>query len=107
MSDTILVVDDDRGVRYSLKRMFEEKGLRTITACNGREALELLKQGIMPDLALIDIVMPGFSGLDLLEEIRRENPQMLVIMVTAHGTTDRAIRAMKLLAGGALRVLSD
>jgi PleD family two-component response regulator len=59
MPETILIVDDDRGVRYSLKRMFEEKGMQTLIARNGREALELLKQGITPDVALIDIVMPG------------------------------------------------
>ena len=64
MPDTILIVDDDRGVRYSLKRMFEEKGMQTLTARNGREALEMLRQGAMPDVALIDIVMPGLSGLD-------------------------------------------
>ena len=96
MSDIILIVDDDRGVRYSLKRMFEEKGIQAVTARNGREALELLKQEPLPNLILMDIVMPGISGLDLLEAIKHENPQQQVIMMTAHGTTDRAIRAMKL-----------
>jgi len=96
MPETILIVDDDRGVRYSLKRMFEEKGMQTLIARNGREAMELLKQGAMPDVALIDIVMPGLSGLELLEAIKEENPRLQVIMVTAHGTTERAIKAMKL-----------
>ncbi|MGA1845256.1 MAG: sigma-54-dependent transcriptional regulator, partial [bacterium] len=96
MSETILIVDDDRGVRYSLKRMIEERGMQTITARNGREAIELLKQGASPDVALIDIVMPGISGLDLLEAIKKDFPRLTVIMVTAHGTTERAIRAMKL-----------
>ncbi|MGA1865132.1 MAG: sigma-54-dependent transcriptional regulator [bacterium] len=96
MPETILIVDDDRGVRYSLKRMFEEKGMQTLMARNGREALELLRQGAMPDVALIDIVMPGISGLDLLAAIKEENPGLQVIMATAHGTTDRAIKAMKL-----------
>ncbi|MGA1795128.1 MAG: sigma-54-dependent transcriptional regulator [bacterium] len=96
MSETILIVDDDRGVRYSLKRMIEERGFQTITARNGREALELLNQGASPDVALIDIVMPGVSGLDLLEAIKKDFPHLTVIMVTAHGTTERAIRAMKL-----------
>ncbi|MBN2372277.1 nitrogen regulation protein NR(I) [bacterium] len=93
---TILIVDDDQGIRYSLKRMFEEKGLDTVTARNGKETLELLEQGLTPDLALVDIVMPGMSGLDLLEAIKRKDPRAVVIMATAHGTTDRAIRAMKL-----------
>ncbi len=96
MSDTILIVDDDRGIRYSLSKMFEEKGLKTITAKNAHEALELLDKGIIPDLALIDIVMPGMSGIDLLEAIRERQPKLVVIIVTAHGTTERAIKAMKL-----------
>ncbi|MCL6583638.1 MAG: sigma-54 dependent transcriptional regulator [bacterium] len=96
MSETILIVDDDRGIRYSLKRMFEEKGFKAVAARNGREALDLLDQGLVPDLTLIDIVMPGLSGLDLLEAIKQKNPKFLAIMVTAHGTTERAIRAMKL-----------
>ncbi|MEW6380767.1 MAG: sigma-54 dependent transcriptional regulator [bacterium] len=96
MPETILIVDDDRGIRYSLKRIFEEKGFEAVTARNGREALDLLEQGLSPDLTLIDIVMPGLSGLDLLEAIKQKNPKFLAIMVTAHGTTERAIRAMKL-----------
>jgi len=96
MPETILIVDDDRGIRYSLKRMFEEKGLHTITARNGREALQLLEEGLSPDLALIDIVMPGLSGLDLLEAMKEKYPRLVVIMATAHGTTERAIQAMKL-----------
>ncbi|MGA1823926.1 MAG: sigma-54-dependent transcriptional regulator [bacterium] len=96
MPKKILIVDDDQGIRYSLKRMLEEKGLEIVTARSGHEALTLLDQGSLPDCALIDIVMPGFSGLDLLERIKEKNPHLMVIMITAHGTTDRAIRAMKL-----------
>lgn len=96
MAQTIMIVDDDRGIRYSLKRMFEAKGLQVVTARNGREALEMLDQGMVPDLALVDIVMPGMSGLDLLEAMKQKEPRLLVIMATAHGTTERAIRAMKL-----------
>jgi len=96
MPETILIVDDDRGIRYSLKRMFEEKGLQPITARNGREALQLLEEGLSPDLALIDIVMPGLSGLDLLEAMKEKYPRLVIIMATAHGTTERAIKAMKL-----------
>jgi len=96
MPETILIVDDDRGIRYSLKRIFEEKGYEAVSARNGREALDLLERGLSPDLTLIDIVMPGLSGLDLLEAIKQKYPKLLAIMVTAHGTTERAIRAMKL-----------
>jgi len=76
MSRTVLIVDDDRGIRYSLKRMLQEKG-KTITARNGYEAIELLKMGLSPSLVIVDIVMPGLSGLDLLTAIKQKHPKNL------------------------------
>lgn len=96
MPGKILIVDDDRGIRYSLKRLFEEKGMEVITAKNAQEALDLLDQGVCANLAIVDIVMPGITGLELLEAIRQRHPKLLVIIATAHGTTERAIRAIKL-----------
>jgi nitrogen regulation protein NR(I) len=90
---TILVVDDDKSIRYSLKRMMEDK-YSILTAQNGEEALVRVKEST-PDLIIMDIKMPGRSGIDILREIKSIDPKSLVIMMTAYGTTDTAIEAMK------------
>ncbi len=95
MPDTILIVDDDKSVRYSLERMFEERNLKVATARNGEEALEGLKEKL-PDLVVMDVKMSGMSGLEALREMRKLHPKLLVIIITAYGTTDTAIEAMKL-----------
>jgi nitrogen regulation protein NR(I) len=90
---TILVVDDDKSIRYSLKRMLEEK-YSILTAHNGEEALDRVREG-SPDLIIMDIKMPGRNGIDVLKEIKTIDPKCLVIMMTAYGTTETAIEAMK------------
>jgi len=90
---TILIVDDDKSIRYSLKRMLEGS-FAILTAQNGEEALQRVREN-SPDLILMDIKMPGQSGMDVLREIKRIDPKTLVIMMTAYGTTETAIEAMK------------
>jgi nitrogen regulation protein NR(I) len=90
---TILIVDDDKSIRYSLKRMMEGK-YSILTAQNGEEALERVKESF-PDLILMDIKMPGRSGIDVLREIKLIDPKSPVIIMTAYGTTETAIEAMK------------
>jgi nitrogen regulation protein NR(I) len=90
---TILIVDDDKSIRYSLKRMLEEN-FSIITAQNGEEALNRLRD-YPPDLIIMDIKMPGRSGIDVLKEIKSIDPKSLVIIMTAYGTTETAIEAMK------------
>ena len=90
---TILIVDDDKSIRYSLKRMME--GTFSVqTAQNGEEALEHFR-GHPPDLVIMDIKMPGRSGIDILKEMKSFDPKSLVILMTAFGTTETAIEAMK------------
>jgi len=91
--ETILIVDDDKSIRYSLKRMMEEK-YSILTAQNGEEALTRVKES-SPDLILMDIKMPGRSGIEVLKEIKLIDPKSLVIIMTAYGTTETAIEAMK------------
>jgi len=91
--ETILIVDDDKSIRYSLKRMMEEK-YSILTAQNGEEALDRVKEN-SPDLIIMDIKMPGRNGIDVLKEIKSIDPKSLVIIMTAYGTTDTAIEAMK------------
>jgi nitrogen regulation protein NR(I) len=90
---TILIVDDDKSIRYSLKRMMEEK-YSILTAQNGEEALDRVKES-SPDLIIMDIKMPGRSGIEVLKEIKSMDPKSLVIIMTAYGTTETAIEAMK------------
>jgi len=90
---TILIVDDDKSIRYSLKRMLEEK-YSIFAAQNGEEALDRVKKS-PPDLIIMDIKMPGRNGIDVLKEIRSIDPKALVIIMTAYGTTETAIEAMK------------
>lgn len=90
---TILIVDDDKSIRYSLKRMLEDS-FTVWTAQNGEEALQQVR-GNSPDLIIMDIKMPGRTGIEVLQEIRRIDPKSLVILMTAYGTTETAIEAMK------------
>ncbi len=93
MFGNILIVDDDKSIRYSLKRMLEEK-YSILTAQNGNEALDRVKEN-SPDLIIMDIKMPGRNGIDVLKEIKLIDPKSLVIIMTAYGTTETAIEAMK------------
>jgi nitrogen regulation protein NR(I) len=90
---TILIVDDDKSIRYSLKRMLEEK-YSILTAQNGEEALGRVHENL-PDLIIMDIKMPGRNGIDVLKEIKLIDPKSLIIIMTAYGTTETAIEAMK------------
>lgn len=93
MMQTILIVDDDKSIRYSLKRMLEEN-FSVLTAQNGEEALLHMKE-TSPDLIIMDIKMPGRSGIEILREMKTIDPKSLVILMTAYGTTETAIEAMK------------
>jgi nitrogen regulation protein NR(I) len=90
---TILIVDDDKSIRYSLKRMMENHHA-ILTAQNGEEALMRFRES-HPDLVIMDIKMPGRSGIEILKEMKSIDPKSLVIIMTAYGTTETAIEAMK------------
>lgn len=94
ISGTILVVDDDADIRDILRDSLNSLGFRVLTASNGQECLDLFeKEG--PDLLLLDIEMPDKSGIEVLKEIRRRGSDATVIMITAYGTIERAVQAMK------------
>ncbi|HNQ87048.1 MAG TPA: sigma-54 dependent transcriptional regulator [Verrucomicrobiota bacterium] len=92
--DTILLIDDDAGMQYSFRRLFEGPDLRLHTASSGEEGLQLLPE-IKPDLVILDIRMGGMGGLETLRRLRQSDGRLPVIMITAHGTTQTAIEAMK------------
>ncbi|HVV01243.1 MAG TPA: sigma-54 dependent transcriptional regulator [Verrucomicrobiae bacterium] len=91
----LLLIDDEADVRYSFQRIFHSPEIELITASSGEEALELIPRE-KPDLVLMDIRMSGISGLETLRRIREMDSRLLVILMTAYGTTQTAIEAMKL-----------
>jgi DNA-binding NtrC family response regulator len=91
---TILVVDDDPDIQEVLKDRLESLGYRVLVASNGKEGLDLLEKQ-SPQIVLLDIEMPGMSGLDVLKEIRLREIDVTVVMITAYGTIERAVQAMK------------
>jgi len=95
MNRQILIVDDEMDMLQLLKRSLEpDLTCKVETALSGERALKLLERKIF-DLVLADIKMPGMDGLELLELIKRENPDLTVVMMTGHGDIDMAVKAMK------------
>ena len=95
VSPTVLVVDDEDSVRHVLKTFLEMKGCQVLTAMSAEDAESMLAGGPMPDVALVDIVLPGKSGLVLLTSIRRHQADTEVILMTSYGSVDTAIRAIR------------
>jgi two-component system, NtrC family, response regulator HydG len=91
---TLLVVDDEPGVLESVSKIFEREGLAVIRAPGGREALDALRRDPV-HVVLTDLTMPGMSGMDLLRAARTLAPHAEVILMTAYGTVDGAVEAMK------------
>src|SRR6185295_2404884 len=90
----ILIIDDDEGVCYSLARLLSSDD-RRVTAVQTPEAGFEALRGEDPDLVMLDVKIPGSDGLELLKQIRSERPRQMVVIMTAHGSTDTAIEAMK------------
>jgi len=90
----ILVVDDDKDMRDSIVEILSADDFELIAAENGESALELIKE-ISFDLVVLDLLMPGISGMEVLPLIKRESPSTQVIMVTAFSTIDNAVEAMR------------
>jgi DNA-binding NtrC family response regulator len=90
----VLVVDDDESLRRVTQMHLEESGLTVSTASNGERALSMLRSSPQ-DLVITDLKMPGISGLELLKKIRREHPEIVVFLITAYGTVESAVEAMK------------
>ena len=91
----VLVVDDDEGVREFLVDVLESDGHRVYDARDGAEALALLGDGEPFDVILTDLRMPGMSGLELLERAVRLDPNAHVVMLTAYGSVENAVAAMR------------
>ena len=90
----ILIVDDEPNVHYSFRKVFSEDYC-ILSASSGEEAIELLNEEI-PDLVIMDIRMPGMGGLAALKKIKTMEPRLHVIVMTAHGTMETAVEAIRL-----------
>ncbi len=91
----LLLIDDEADVQYSFQRIFDSPEIELTTASSGEEGLKLISR-IKPDLVIMDIRMGGMNGLETLRRIREIDSKLLVILMTAYGTTQTAIEAMKL-----------
>ncbi|MBU5615009.1 sigma-54-dependent transcriptional regulator [Geomonas azotofigens] len=95
MTETILIVDDEDGIRSSLAGILEDEGYRTVCAADGVEALALCQKEL-PGLVLLDIWMPRMDGIETLKRLKELHPALNVIMMSGHGTIETAVKSTKL-----------
>ncbi|MBF0117348.1 MAG: sigma-54-dependent Fis family transcriptional regulator [Desulfobacterales bacterium] len=95
MFPSILIVDDEPSILNSLSGILSDEGFDVITSSNGYDALKII-EAESPDLVLLDIWMPGMDGIETLKEIKKNNPNIQVIMITGHGTIETAVLSTKL-----------
>ena len=91
---TILLIDDDAEIRYSLDRVLSQEGYSIITADSGEQGIETARAQ-KPNLIFLDNRMEGISGIETLQHLRTAAPSSMVILMTAFGTSQTAIEAMK------------
>jgi two-component system, OmpR family, phosphate regulon sensor histidine kinase PhoR len=91
---TVLVVDDEVGIRNGSERIINRMGCRALTATNGEEGLDIIGRTDVA-IVLLDLKMPGIDGMEVLKRIQAGNPEILVIIITGFATIETAIEAMK------------
>lgn len=91
----ILIIDDERAIRSTLKDIIEYEGFQVLEAQDGPEGLEIIRKGRV-DLVLCDIKMPKMDGMEVLAEIQKSNADLPVIMISGHGTVETAVEATRL-----------
>ncbi len=94
MNSKVLIIDDENLFREDLATLLRRKGYECETASDGQKGMSALEQ-FGPDVVLCDIVMPGKGGIEVLEEIKRTSPETLVIMITAYGSLETAVKAFR------------
>ncbi len=94
MEKTILLVDDEKDIREVLRLPLTDLGYEVIEAENGADAFHLFAR-LQPPMILTDIKMPGMDGLELLQKVKRANPEVEVIMITGHGDMELAVKSLK------------
>ena len=94
LGDTVLVADDEANLRKVLRALLERDGYRCIAVADGRAALDAMQRGGI-DILITDLKMPGIGGLELLAQVKALEPGLPVIVMTAHGSVDTAVSALK------------
>lgn len=95
MNELILIVDDEPSILTALSDILHDEGFRTLTTTRGEEALELYRRE-RPDVVFLDIWLPDRDGLETLQALREMDPEAAVIMMSGHGTSSTAVRAIKM-----------
>src|SRR4051794_19004474 len=90
----LLVIDDEQSVRYSFRRVLQTDGVEVLTAATAAAGLTAVREQ-RPDAVVLDLQRPDRSGLDVFADIQAIDPRRPVIFITAHGTTETALEAMK------------
>jgi two-component system response regulator YesN len=93
MQSRILIVDDDSVFRSEFKEYYEEYGI--VEAANGEQALSILKKPNEIDLVILDVRMSGLNGIETLARIRKQNPDIRVVILTSYGSKDVAVEALR------------
>ncbi len=94
LATTVVIVDDEDSNLVSLRKIFVKEGMRALTAANAQEAMELCRQHEV-HVVLTDLMMPGMSGMDLMKALHTVAPDAEVVLMTAHGTIETAVAAMR------------
>ncbi len=92
----ILLVDDEPGMQRYIRTLLEVDNYKVETASTGEEAIELVQKGLRPDLVLLDLLMPGIDGLQTLEELRKLQPGLKVVMLSCVSDTRKVVQAIRL-----------
>lgn len=95
MAYSILVIDDEALTLRTISRALRDEGFDVFVAMNGEEGIKVLLEE-RPDLALLDVVLPGMDGIEVLRQIKKQSPNTIVVMMSAYRMVDRAVEAMKL-----------
>ncbi len=95
MPHSILIVDDEALTLRTIGRALQAEGYEVLSAASGEDALKLIAEE-KPDLALLDVVLPGINGIEVLRQAKKISPAMIVVMMSAYHMVDRAVEAMKL-----------
>ncbi len=95
MSGTVCIVDDEPAILNTLSSILEDEGYQVSIAKTGGEALKCIQMD-PPDVVILDIWMPGLDGLEVLKQVREQFPNMMVIMMSGHGSVETAVKATKL-----------